>query len=473
MLSGMKSFLISATFILVLSWLCASGIWLVIDGWLTAVFSSSSPEKVDEELPLARLQSAFRKESRVRSWTIYAALMTAVLWMFRPRIPYSHLSGAVPFTFLGTLLSKSSGPHQHQLDENPFPFPELLQEEFWEPPRDHFKGWMPGASLEEKASARPTWVSESLPVGFERWKQKETGLGDEYTQNADEKEDEKEYDKEDENEDENDENENGDDGDEKEYKVKQPQKNYYDPVNDPLRITNLDSDIVAPLAEALRSRDIPISHIVLVMMESARKDIFPFKSGSHLHQEIMSSHENSKAGTIEKVDAKLAQLTPIAEMLTGEAGGFPVRNETNSQLWKDTAEDGMGGINIQGILTGSSLSFKSAVMNYCGVGPIPVDFMSEVHSDIYQPCIMHIFDLFNQLKNSTTNDKSSGHTSPHDQALDREWTSVFLQSITGQFDDQDDLNKQMGFKKSIYREEISSVKAEHYHDGMEVINYFG
>lgn len=437
MLSGMKSFLCAATFILVLSGLGASAIWLLINSWLTAVFSTFSAAKNDEELPLASLRSIFQRERRVRLWTICAALVIAGLHIFRPGIPYSHLSGALPFTFFNALRSKHVEPHQ--LGQKEFPFPELLGEQFWEPSRDHFKGWAPGSSWERNSSAQSAWVSESLPEGFQRWKQKEAELGEKYKLDEDE----------------------------------ESERFYYDPVNDPLRITNLDSDIVEPLAEALRSHEVPITHVVLVMMESARKDVFPFKSGSHLHQEILSSHGTAKAKDLKKVNEKLAQLTPIAEMLTGETGGFPARKDSKSKLWKDTAEAGMGGINFHGLLTGSSLSFKSAVMNYCGVGPIPVDFMGEVRSEIYQPCIMQIFDLFNQLKNSTTTHKSSQKASTHNQVLNRNWTSVFLQSITGQFDDQDKLNDMMGFKKTVYREDIHRISADHYHDDMEEINYFG
>jgi hypothetical protein len=91
----------------------------------------------------------------------------------------------------------------------------------------------------------------------------------------------------------------------------------------------------------------------------------------------------------------------------------------------------MGGINFDGVLTGSTLSFKSAIMNYCGMGPLPVDFMDEVKEIHYQPCIMQIFDMFNQLKeNATAKDPNllrlhGGLEYTHD----RNWTSVFLQSM--------------------------------------------
>jgi hypothetical protein len=218
----------------------------------------------------------------------------------------------------------------------------------------------------------------------------------------------------------------------------------------------------------LKGRDIPITHIVLVMMESARKDLFPLKQGSHLHQEILSSYHDPDTKTLQDLSDKLARLTPVAEKLTGESGNFSSSGDTASvseTAWKDNTEPGMGGINVHGVLTGSTLSFKSAVMNHCGVGPLPVDFMGEVKAEIYQPCIMQVFDLFNQLKSNSAVDPG--------RFQDRNWTSVFLQSITGEYDEQSVLNKIMGFKKALYREDIDQPRAEHYHPHMEGINYFG
>ncbi|KAJ5747926.1 uncharacterized protein N7511_009622 [Penicillium nucicola] len=253
---------------------------------------------------------------------------------------------------------------------------------------------------------------------------------------------------------------------------------HYNAVDDPLRITNLDHDMIEPLTRALKDHDIPITHVVLVLMESARKDIFPFKAGSHLHEEILSSWNSQDPQVLQSVNERLSNLTPVAEKLTGQFGGF-MKSQNDSQTresqWEDTAASGMGGINIDGILTGSTLSFKSAIMNYCGMGPLPVDFMDEVKAKAYQPCIMQVFDLFNQLKQNETAKDQNLHK-PHGQ-LDsihlRNWTSVFLQSITGLYDDQDQLNEKMGFKKSIYREQIEEEDAKHFHPGMEEINYFG
>ncbi|KAJ6104440.1 hypothetical protein N7523_010760 [Penicillium sp. IBT 18751x] len=408
MLSGLRSFLGAAGLLVVLSWLCTTAIWMIACNFFSAVLATKSAEKADEELPLDHLRQNIRRKRLLRLWALLAVMTTVGLRLMRPQVPYNHMSGALPFTFFEALRSKSK--------------PDQL-------------GWAPGGHDKIDTTGRPEWASKFLPHGFQRWKN-----GPESVHGPEE-------------------------GQQK------PPQNYYNPANDPLRITNLDQNVVEPIVQAIKSRNVPINHVFLVMMESARKDIFPLKAGSHLHHEILSSYHNPDPAIIRHVNSKLSSLTPVAEQLTGEPSGFRDSGNGSDGLWKDTAESGMGGINVNGILTGSSLSFKSAVMNHCGVGPIPVDFMDEVKAKIYQPCIMQILDLFNQLKEDLT-----GVTTPSiglNDAQNRNWTSVFLQSITGLYDDQDLLNNQMGFKKAIYSEDIGRLSAKHYHPGMEEVNYFG
>ena len=438
MLSGLRSFLGAAAVLLLLSWACSSAIWVITSNFLSTVFSTISAVEVEEKFQLDHRRQTLRKQSIVRIWTLCTVAVTVGLWLLRPPVPYSHMSGALPFTLFKALRSKSAKPHQP--GEQDFPLPELTGEEYWEAPRGHFKGWAPGGDESIDTSGRPEWASVFLPHGFERWEERPEPVHDS-------------------------------DGAKGQDEEKPQPTSYYKPANDPLRITNLDQTVVEPIARAIKAHDIPINHVFLVMMESARKDIFPFKKDSHLHQEILSSYHNQAPGIIQQINSKLSQLTPIAEQLTGELSGFPDSSNKSAAPWKNSAEFGMGGINVNGILTGSSLSFKSAVINHCGVGPIPVDFMDEVKAKIYQPCIMQIFDLFNQLKENST--ASHGYHIGINDLQERNWTSVFLQSITGLYDDQDILNNQMGFKKAIYREEIERHSAKHYHPDMEETNYFG
>ncbi|KAJ5866301.1 hypothetical protein N7534_000854 [Penicillium rubens] len=442
MLSGLRSFLGAASALLLISWLLKYWLYALIDHWMSALFSAQT-EKTDEEGILIGTQKQSREARLTQFWTICAALVIGLLRLTRPQVPYNHMSQTIPFSFFQALASRPA--ELHQIGDQSFPLPDLIDEPYWEGPHDHFKGWTPGKPDSNTKKDQPAWASGDLPPGFKRWSEGESGRDEEETATP---------------------KGNG-----------TSRNNIYSPVDDPLRITNLDREILEPIARALKKHKVPITHVVLVLMESARKDIFPFKAGSHLHEQILSSYNTHDPEVLRMVNAKLSNLTPNAEKLTGEASGFTRNNNISSPSggWNDPTEPGMGGINVNGILTGSSLSFKSAVMNYCGAGPLPVNFMDEVNSQNYQPCLMQILELFNQLKEDSTEKGTVNHKSGTglEHIHNRSWRSVFLQSITGQYDEQDKLNKQMGFQKSIYSEDIEKQSAKYYHKGMEEINYFG
>jgi hypothetical protein len=417
-LSGLKSFLGSACMLLIMSWVFTRVCSAVFDLWLSALLGVHSTEDIQEESMLDDLKAVTKRKHPARLWTAIGVIGTLLLWLIRPKVPYSHISGAIPFTFLEALVSGT--PEAHHPMNNAFPLPELISEGHWKAPDGNFKGWSPNFDMGTRSL--PDWASGSLPPGFERWSEEKNAT---------------------------------------------TTKNHYNPINDPLRITNLDQKLLEPLTRALKDHDVPITHVVLVMMESTRKDVFPFKSGSHLHREILNSYKSQDPDAMHQLNANLSHLTPIAEILTGESGGLPKSTrETDSSHWKDTAEAGMGGLNINGVLTGSSLSFKSEIVNHCGVWPLPLDFMEEIKSDIYQPCIVQVLELFNKFK------KNSFASSSRD-LNERRWTSTFIQAVTGIYADQNILNDQIGFKKTVYREDIGQKDAKHYHADMEEINYFG
>ncbi|CAG7953917.1 unnamed protein product [Penicillium nalgiovense] len=442
MLSGLRSFLGAASALLLISWLLKYWIYTLIDHWMSALFSAQT-EKTDEEGIMISPQRKSRAARFTQIWTICAAVVIGLLRLTRPQVPYNHMSQTIPFSFFQALGSRPA--ELHQTGDQSFPLPDLIDEPYWEGPHDHFKGWTPGKPDSNTKKNQPAWASGNLPPGFERWGKEESDRDEEESDTL---------------------KRNG-----------TSRNNIYSPMDDPLRITNLDREMLEPIARALKKHKVPITHVVLVLMESARKDIFPFKAGSHLHEQILSSYNTQDPEILQRVNARLSNLTPNAEKLTGEASGFSTNHNISSPSggWKDPTEPGMGGINVNGVLTGSSLSFKSAVMNYCGVGPLPVNFMDEVNSQNYQPCIMQIFELFNQLKEDSAEKGKVNHKTGTglEHIHDRNWSSVFLQSITGQYDEQDKLNKQMGFQKSIYSEDIEKQSAKYYHEGMEEINYFG
>lgn len=451
MLSGLKPVLCSAVFLLVLSTLLAAPISFLMNKWLLSIFSVA--DESSQQLPGAYLKGTLRNKGR--RWSVFVAAGVFVLWLVRPSEPYNHISNAIPFALLSAVLPSHADA---EVETIPFPLPNLLTEEYWEPAHGHYKGWAPKMGESDGyAENVPKWASDELPDGFDRWikawQDKHWSQGTS-TNISDEAEDEE-----------------GGEGDVDESEDVQT---YYNPVVDPLRINNLDGGILDPLQKALKERDIPITHVVLVLMESARKDIFPFKSGSFLHDKILGSYEHKKPDNFDDLDAKLSRMTPVAEMLTGESTGFG-DHELPEDLWRDPSDPDMGGINVNGMLTGSTLSFKSALVNYCGVGPLPVDFMMEAEAAIYQPCIMQVLNLFNQLKEKTGTSPSHDNSTRAtlEDIRKRKWTSTFTQSITELYDKQNILNRHMGFDNSICREQISNSRAKHHHPGMTEINYFG
>lgn len=94
----------------------------------------------------------------------------------------------------------------------------------------------------------------------------------------------------------------------------------------------------------------------------------------------------------------------------------------------------MGGLNVHGALTGSSLTFKSILGSHCGVHPLPVDLLEETGLEIYQPCLPQLFELFNTRKNPYAPSEISERDDSASEALKNPWKSVFMQSITDDYD---------------------------------------
>lgn len=451
LLSGLVPVVVVGTAILVLTCILTPLIWLIFDSWFSAVVNGlltlrwrfSGGQSGGRYLPLSNneLKQPSSRKSTVLYFTVVFFTILSYLEITRPPVPYNHMSGAIPFT-LWEALNPAEKVCQ-STEQQPFPISELVAEKLWEPAEGRYKGWNPGLvnpTSEQEEFSQPKWAPEIWPVGFGRW---------ELTSNVT--------------------------LDNSSYAESLAQSkcpgpfnvhNTYDPALDPMRITNLGSDILEPVQKVLADHKVSIKHVVVMEMESARKDIFPFKMGSHLHKMIVDSY--GAMDDLTELNAKLAAMTPIAEQITGESGNFPSEARESAEknvTWKDPSGPDMGGINVVGALTGSSLSFKSFLGSHCGVAPLPVDFMFENRAEIYQPCMMHIMELFNQLKKEK-NVKATDMRSA-------QWKSIFMQSITGEFDNQNHLNDQMGFQSTIVKEKIYNGHAKHYHEDMKEINYFG
>ncbi len=231
----------------------------------------------------------------------------------------------------------------------------------------------------------------------------------------------------------------------------------YDPITDPLRISNLDQDVLQEIREAIEKSKIKVKHVVILSLESTRKDVFPVKHDSHLTEVIRKafySEEEKKR----VVDA-LSDLTLNAELLTGEVGGFGRTNFSDASKSLQKLPADKGGLNIVGAFTGSTSTFKSMLGSHCGVQPLPVDFTVEAtHGHIYQPCIPSILKLLNRNKRidekDEVNSRQGGLTT-------RPWKSVFVQSITDTYDHQDSLNRFMGFDDVVVKSNLTDPSSKY------------
>ena len=375
----------------------------------------------------------------------------AILLLVRPKtFPYAHMSGSLPFT-LADIWESKAGFCQAGLSEDSgsFPLPDLISNELWEYPHGKFPGWMPTANIsssdQKQQLPRPPWLPDDPIHGFERWYNDLTPESFSFSEQKNHHQ---------------------------ERKGRMKRGPAYDPSKDVLKISNLDQDILEPLTEALQNRKVQIKHVVLLSLESTRSDVYPFKKDSHLYDVIMKSHQSKES--VMKADSSLPTMTLNAELLTGEDGGFEMsdQNVTSSRVgsWRNLDKD-RGGINVQGAFTGSTTSLKSILGSHCGVQPLPVDFTVEAHRGIYQPCLPNILDLFNKNK-----EKSRIYNPGHyrkDDANSMPWKSVYAQSMTDQYDHQDNLNRQMGFSEVITKETLLDPSSKNYPPTEKESNYFG
>ncbi|KAK2807973.1 hypothetical protein FQN49_008758, partial [Arthroderma sp. PD_2] len=155
----------------------------------------------------------------------------------RPAVPYNHLSGAVPLTLLEAFKSPQS-IRTYSDNQQAFPFPDLISEKNWKKASGKYPGWTPGKK-------------QSTGAGCEGGAADKCPHGDRTSQ-------------------------------------------IYDPVTDPLKISNLDLDTLAVLRDTFEDNAVEISHIVMVALESTRKDVFPMQPASSFYNAIIQSHEESE-----------------------------------------------------------------------------------------------------------------------------------------------------------------------------------
>lgn len=365
--------------------------------------------------------------------------------VIRPERPYRHLSATLPISLTGVLQAEVKYcDEQQSIMNNEWPLPGLISESHWEQPSGYFKGWAPESSSKLSKQYRqwsPSWASKDMPRGFSRWEvpsaEKRRTSEDELQVDA----------------------------------SRCPNVNWkqssYSPVDDPLRITNLDNEILEPIREALDSGSVRIKHVVYILMESLRPEFFPLQRGSEIHKAIL---DLSPPADRAMYNERLARLTPHIEKITGVSGGFL---DEQGQLipletpqWNDTSEEGHGGINVIGGYTAASMSTKSFAANHCGAWPMPVETFDEADTDSYQPCMPQILNFWSGLKSEEAfrSQNFRNHT----------WFPALFEAMVEAYDRQEVFDHNIGFKHVVTRERLEEAPGFDATDPkFKKVNYFG
>lgn len=230
---------------------------------------------------------------------------------------------------------------------------------------------------------------------------------------------------------------------------------HYSASESPLHISNLEEPVLEPVRNALGN--VNVKHVILLKLESARADIFPLRKDSFMFDRIAETYEDKEIP--HDVQERIANLTTTAKLLTGFPTGF--EHDT------DTAHPGRkayGGLSASNAYTTSTYTLKSLEGTVCGVTPLVADLNREWEHHIYQPCLPHVLDMFSQQSDITSN--TSDFTK-------WPWHSVWMQSVTETYDNQDKLTPVLGFKDKKTKEIIESPSAKHYPVKSEEVNYYG
>lgn len=354
-------------------------------------------------------------------WRIFLLVLggvVVILQIVRPRhSPYAHLSGTLPFTLYQIFDSAESAICGANAASVPFPKPELFQLLGW-PSNFTYSN----VSWLAEQHVNPEWLPDYHIAGFDRF----------YWEAANDSTD-----------------------------AWVP----YNPLWDPLKLSNAEEPMLKPLKQALSGQDVMIKHVVLFHLESTRLDAFPLTNESHLHQ--IMYNEMGEFEDVEALNARLNTISKNAELLTGVSGHLGPSRSDYSDGWRRHLREGKGGVNVVGSVTAGTATLKSLIGSICGAEPLPVDFTEEADLAIYQPCLPHVLNLLSQGKTH------SPDSSTRSDVLRQPWRSVYAQAITDQFDRQDVLMDSMGFNQSIARSFLMNSTSAHFPPVEPEANYFG
>lgn len=244
----------------------------------------------------------------------------------------------------------------------------------------------------------------------------------------------------------------------------EPGRKHYNAAADPLKVSNLDQPLL-PGLDNNSLADISIKHIVLLVLESTRKDVFPVRKDGLIWRRFEDAAPQKVLS--DEAVARLETLTPIANYLTGDYDdGFDHGGEKPRR----------GGISFKDANSAATYTRKSMVGIMCGAWPLVADCYKEYLHHVYQPCLPQILEAFSQIDNRSGGSSSAGVTNTNSNFdTTMPWRSHYLQSVTLGYDHAYDSTAQFGFPDSqiIGSRYLRSPSAKFGPVDLPDINYFG
>ncbi|UNI22522.1 hypothetical protein JDV02_008403 [Purpureocillium takamizusanense] len=233
---------------------------------------------------------------------------------------------------------------------------------------------------------------------------------------------------------------------------------HYSASEDPLKISNFEDDLLPALKGKLK--DVKIRNVMLIKLESTRKDVFPIKKDGIIWEKLAKSFKNGSLP--DEAAERLATLTKNANFLTGDySDGF-----------EHAGTKRRGGLNVNSAHTTSTYTLKSLVGTLCGITPLVADFNIEPFNHIYQPCLPHVFNALNKVNNATGAGPKSRAKGDY---TSYRWRSLYMQSVTDTYDKQNAEMPVLGFLKENYvtKEYLHTDDAKFGKVNVSDINYYG
>ncbi|KAJ5728335.1 Alkaline phosphatase-like alpha/beta/alpha [Penicillium malachiteum] len=201
---------------------------------------------------------------------------------------------------------------------------------------------------------------------------------------------------------------------------------HYSPLKNPLDISNLQKPVLESIRGVLDDGSVKIKHVVLLKLESARADTFPLRKDSFLYDRIAETYDNDKIPR--DVERFLSNLTRTAEFLTGLDSGFSHNDSLRAERLHNL----------------------------------------DLHSEE-----SHWYIVWSGTAVLNKQPGIASNASRTDDFTKWPWHSIWMQSVTDRYDDQNKLTPALGFHDMKTKEIIESPRAKHYPVTSEEVNYYG